>query len=134
MEYYEVAAKWWADQLRNVKSNHIIIGDDSDADMLFMLQGTLEALEDNTPSENIDAFERLLSERIRKEVEVKKGIVLMMYCGPDLILKEIAEKTGCSTARLPGNARMQIWEDEVFVRVGYAAKAVTIFPINSDKE
>ncbi len=136
MEYYEVAAKWWADQLRdgNVRKKKSVIGDDSDADILFTLQGMAEALDDNTPSENIDAFEELLANRIQKIVEEKGGIALVVYCGPDLILEEIAKETGCSADRFPGRAEMDIWKDLVRVKVGYGASEVTIFPAKSSGE
>lgn len=134
MEYYEVAAKWWADQLRdgNARTKKSVIGDGSYADQLLTLQGIAEALDDNTPSENIDVFEKLLAKRIKEVVEKKGGMALVVYFGPDLILEEIARETGCSTARFPGRAEMDIWKELVRVKVGYGANEVTIFSAKSE--
>lgn len=128
MEYNKVAAKWWADKLRNVGLGNFDNGDSSSAGGLAMILAGMLAMDTQPSDESIDLFEKELAETIKEQVERRGSMTLSVDYGPDYILGSLAEKTGVSTNGFPWKTTMWVRENEVTVSAGYAAPAKTIFP------
>ncbi len=128
MEYNKVAAKWWADKLRNVGLGNFDNGDSSSAGGLAMILAGMLAMDTKPSDESIDLFEKELAETIKEQVESRGSMTLSVDYGPDYILGSLAEKTGVSTNGFPWKTTMWVRSNEVTVSAGYAAPAETIFP------
>lgn len=108
MEYNKVAAKWWADKLRNIGMDNF----------------------DN--SEVIDSFEKKLADIIKEHLESRGSMTLSVdYC-PDYILGSIAQETGVSTNGFLWKTTMWVEKDKVSVKDGYTAPTNIIFPKSAE--
>lgn len=134
MEYNKVAAKQWADKLRNVGPRNFDMGESGEVGFWAMMLGTMAAMNTQTPSENIDKFEERLSETIKEEVEDCGHLTLSVDYGPDYILGRLAQETEVSTNGFPWKTTMWIEKGKVSVSAGYAAPEEIIFPIESAEE
>lgn len=134
MEYNKVAAKWWADKLRNVEPKNFDMGESANLNFWAMVLGTMVAMNTQKPDENIDKFEELLSEKIKEEVEYHGHLTLSVDYGPDYILATLAQETDVATNGFPWKTTMWIKKDQVSVNAGYASSEEIIFSIESDKE
>lgn len=104
MEYNKVAAKWWANRIRNI------------------------GLENLDNSETIDLFEEKLADTIKKHVELYGSITLSVdYC-PNYVLRSLAQEIGISTNGFLWKTTMWVEKDKVSVKDGYTAPIKTIFP------
>lgn len=128
MEYNKVAAKWWADKLRNVGLGNFDNGDSSSAGGLAMLLAGMLAMDTQPSGESIDFFEEKLAETIKEQVESRGSMTLSVDYGPDYILGSIAQESGVSTNGFPWKTTMWVRADKVEVSAGYAAPSETIFP------
>lgn len=131
MEYYEVAAKWWADKLRNVGPGHFNNGDDSSTGGIGMMLATMLASKTQASNEKIDLFEKKLAETIKEEVEDRDSMTLSVDYGPDRVLGRLAEECAVSTNGFPWKTTMWIDKENVSVSSGYRSPEKTIFPIES---
>lgn len=127
MEYNKVAAKWWADKLRNVGPGNFDNGDDSSAGGMLMVLASMLALQNQASDESVDLFEEELAETIKEQVESQGSMTLSVDYGPDYILGSIAEKTGVGTGGFPWKTTMWVRANKVEVSAGYAAPYETIF-------
>lgn len=118
-EEFKIAAKWWADCLRNRISHET--GDPS-TDMLFtMLVGDIRPL----PQPTVDLFEELLFKILMADAEFLKPdgtVVLECDYGPDRRIREAASACGFDVKlRFPVKTYMIIRRHFVEVRCGYSA-------------
>ena len=128
MEYYEVAAEWWANKLRNVSLSNFDNGDDSFFNRMAMILAASLAVEAKTPDEAIDLFQKKLADTVKKFVESHDvRMILSVDYGPDHILSKVAEETGVGMERFPWKTTMWISQDKVSVSAGYAAPVETLF-------
>jgi len=134
MEYNKVAAKWWADKLRNVGLGNFDNGDKSEAGFFAMLMGSMLAMDTQPAVETIDKFEERLAETIKEQVETRGSMTLSVDYGPDYILGSLAQETGVSTNGFPWKTTMWIEANKVSVSAGYAAPMENIFPVESAEE
>jgi hypothetical protein len=134
MEYNKVAAKWWADKLRNVRPGNFDMGEKGDAGFFAMMLGSMLAMNTQSSGETIDLFEERLAEAIKEQVETRGSMTLSVDYGPDYILGSIAQETGVSTNGFPWKTTMWIEKNKVSVSAGYAAPSETIFPIESTEK
>ena len=128
MEYNKVAAKWWADRLRNVGPGNFNNGDESSTGGMAMALATLLAMNSQPSEDAIDLFEAKLAETIKKHVEDRGSMTLSVDYGPDYILSSVAQETGVSSNGFPWKTTMWIYKDKVTVSAGYAAPSKVIFP------
>lgn len=132
MEYNKVAAKWWADKLRNVDPGNFDNVDNSSVCNLVIILATISALDSEPSSKAIDLFEEKLADTIKEHVENHSSMTLSVDYGPDYILGSIAHETGVSTNVFPWKTTMWIQKDKVSISAGYAAPTKTIFPESSE--
>ena len=128
MEYNRVAAKWWADKIRNVGSDNFNSGDASYTGRLVAIPATIAAKKAKPSRRAIKKFEKELADIIKKYVENYGSITLSVDYKPDFILEGLAEQAGIKTSGFPWKTTMQIKKNKVIVRTGYAKPAKTIFP------
>ena len=127
MEYNKVAAKWWADKLREVNLGNFGDGVNYTVGMKAMFLSTMLAKDYQPSDEAIDLFEKRLANIIKKQVEAHGFMNLSVGYGPDPILVNLAHKTGVSTCRFPFKTSMWIEKDKVSVRAGHDAPCEIIF-------
>jgi hypothetical protein len=135
---FNVAAKWWADQLRKSEPPPRNAGWPSNSRDDILMIGALASTA-KTPefSEGqIDAFETALRERIATQFETRKEsrpddpcVVLIVDYDPCDLLDEAGGQVGIATLKpyLPIKTRMIIREHEVTLKEGYRADVVTIW-------
>lgn len=130
MEYYEVAARWWADKLRYVGKESYNMGEkDKKLDSSAMIQGTMQAIQTECPEENIDSFEKLLAKTIKEMMEKYYEVYLYTDYFPLYTLREIAQEAGIPEERFPWKTHMHIThKKKVRVRLGCNSKYKVIFP------
>lgn len=128
MEYNKVAAKWWADKLRNVGPGNFDNGDSSSTGGMAMILATMLAMDTQSSEEAIILFEKRLAETILDQVEQHGSMVIRVDYGPDYILSDLAQETGVSPNGFPWKTTMWIVKDKVTVSAGYGAPRKVIFP------
>lgn len=110
--YYNVAAKWWADQIRaNRKSSN-----------------------KKTPKKcDINSFEALLASTIQEAVEKNNNISLSCEYTPIGVIREIAAKCHLDSDLdlFPNKTKMDISKSAVSVKAGYGERFETIFTDNN---
>ena len=117
MEYYKVAAKWWADCFREVNPE-IFNNGASNTDMAVLLT-TILAMSSRASKESVDLFEDKLAIAIKEQVEGYGFMTLGVDYGPDYILATIAQEVGINPDGFPRKIIMWIEEDNVSVKIGY---------------
>lgn len=136
MEYYEIAAKWWTDQLRDVKPSHFNVGDDlpKDGDLFLLLAGMQHANRVGPESEEaLEAFQKKLGEKIKERVERFSDITLGVDYGPDKLLYDIAVESGIKGVNFPLKTMMWISSKKVSVQKGYGKDIEQLFPVPKKK-
>lgn len=128
MEYNKVAAKWWADKLRNPNLGSFDMGDDSRTGGLAMILGMMNAMNRQAPDENVSNFESELAELIKERVESCGSMYLDCDYGPGFELYNLASKHNVDSSLFPWKTHMHISSDEVKVSCGYGKPYVTIYP------
>ena len=128
MTYYETAAKWWADKVRNVGPGNFNNGDDSTSGGMAMILATMLAMDKEPDSESADQFEKILSEHIRKRVEDDGYLILDCDYGPCTLLSNVAKVSGVDASCFPWKTNMNITKEEVKVSCGYGAAYKKIYP------
>ena len=129
MEYNKVAAKWWADKIRNVGLGNFNNGNTGSSGGIAMAMASMIALKKQSSSEAIDLFEEKLAETIKESVEKCGPMTLSVDYDPDCVLSSHAEEAGVSLNAFPWKTMMWISEDKVSVSCGYGAPSKVIFPI-----
>jgi hypothetical protein len=118
----KVAAKWWADHLRNGSKN-----DNEDNDPLTSLMAGLMQQEtlDKTSTEQINIFE----ERLAEIIEIKKPRLIDVDYHPDIYLSDAAQEADIilGIGTLPMKTTMWIDENKIQVRYGCGAGRETIY-------
>lgn len=126
MEYNIVAAKWWANKIRNVSLANFDNGDTSESGLSCMIFATNIAV-NNSPSEkNIDLFEDMLSKVIKERVEENGSLTLSVDYNPDATLGIVAQESGIGLKCFPWKTVMKIKENEVRVKAGYNGTFVNL--------
>ncbi len=144
MEYYEVAAKWWADKLRDPPketSKHFSSFTDEDYEAFFMRR--YQQIELGDSPERIDKFQKILSDSIKREVEAKgETIIAVNYkqsyifgeysistliYPPSFFFREALEKACISWINLPLRGMMWVSPKEVSVTRGQGNPRIRIF-------
>ena len=128
MTYYKVAAKWWADTLRNVGPGNFNNGDDSQAGGMAMIMATMLAMDKSPDGGVLDRFEKVLAENIQKRVEEDGCLSLNCDYAPCAFLANIARETGVDVSCFPWKTSMQISPLKVTVSCGYGAAWDKIYP------
>lgn len=119
MEYYQVAAKWWADKLRELKVENFSVGEGGTIGYIAQLLGYMIAKESKPTEEVINEFERLLAQSIKEDVEkFNYGITLEVDYHPEGMLCYTAAKANLDVNCLPKKVIMEVSKDEVSVKVG----------------
>lgn len=134
MEYNNVAAKWWADKLRNASPGNFDMKESGDLGFGIMMLGTMIAMDTQTPSKNIDKFEEHLSKTIKEMVERCGHLTLSVDYGPDYILGKIAQETEVSINKFPWKTTMWIEKCKISVSSGRTESTKIIFPVESIKK
>lgn len=129
MEYNKVAAKWWADRLRNIEVDNFNIGEKNDVGLFAMIFGASFAINKKPSASNINKFEELLAETIKEQVEVRGSLILSCDYHPNYILEDIAQKAGISKDVFPWKTTMWITKDKVTVKARYNLANKKIFPV-----
>ena len=136
MEYYEIAAKWWTDQLRDVKPSHFNVGDGlpKDGDLFLLLAGMQHANRVGPESEEaLEACQKKLGEKIKERVERFSDMTLGVDYGPDKLMYDIAMETGIKGANFPLKTMMWISSKKVSVQKGYGKEIKQLFPVPKEK-
>lgn len=128
MEYNKVAAKWWADKIRNVGPGNFDNGDTSLSGGITMVLATMLAMDSEPSGKTIDLFEEKLANTIKEHVETHGTMTLTVDYVPDQILGRLAKETGVSPNVFPWKTTMWIKNNHVSVSSGYGNTSKTIFP------
>lgn len=131
MEYNEiaaVAAKWWADQLREIDPGNFDIGSNSRSGDVVMFLSTMLAYETRPSETAIDLFEERLADTIKKHLEDRPTMKLRVDYHPDLTLESVAQETGVDTDGFPLKTNMYIEDGKVTVKVGSSGRSEVIYP------
>lgn len=128
MEYYEVAAKWWAEKVVNAGPANFNNGDESQAGGIAMILASIFAMENAPNKEAIEAFDKELAKVIKNKVEEKGSLMLDCDYAPDAILSSVATQTGVNPSGFPWKTTMDIRPDKVEVSFGYGTDWKTIYP------
>ena len=126
-EYAKVAAKWWADRLRNVGPANFNNGDQTERGGMAMMMATLLGMDKQAPKGNIDQFEEQLAQAIEENVEKNGDLTISCDYQPCCFLADIADECGVDTFNFPWKTVMWVEKDKVTVRFGYGAAPQTIF-------
>ena len=144
MEYYEVAAKWWADKLRDPpKETPKDLSSFSEEDYETFFMRRYQRIELGDTKERIDKFQKILSESIKREVEVKGEVIIAVdymisyifgeqsistrIYPPSFFFQEALEKAHISWINLPLKAIMWVSPKEATVTRGYENPKTRIF-------
>ena len=130
MKYYEVAAKWWADKIRNVGPANYNNGDNGVRGGMAMMMATMIAVDKAPSNVSVELFEKKLAEKIKESVESRGQLSLDCDYGPNMLLGNIARETEIDPMSFPWKTNMHITPDKVQVSFGYGAGYETIFPVN----
>ncbi len=121
MEYYEVAAKWWADKLRNVTFGDFYKKRTSPSGAEAFLMTTIFA-RDHKPGDDecYNVFEKILANIIKERVEIIEPYTfsLSVHYSPDEYLTMAATDAGIVHYIFPWNTRMLIRKDSIIVISG----------------
>jgi len=134
MEYNKIAAKWWADKIRNVGLGNFKNGDDSSAGGITMILACMLASRTMPSLVQIDIFEEKLAKTIKEHVEERGSMVLSVDYGLDQTLGRIAYESGVSSNGFPWKTTMWIERGKVSVSCGYGAPVKKIFPDESEED
>lgn len=100
MEYYEVAAKWWADQLREKpKETPEDMNDFTEEDFESYYMKSFQKIELGDTPERIDEFQKILTRLIKEGVEEEGELVISM----DYRVSMIFGHQSISTVYMPGS-------------------------------
>lgn len=128
MEYNKVAAKWWADKLRNPNLGSFDNGDDSSTGGFAMILGLMNAMNRQVSDENVSNFENELAELIKESVESRGTMYLDCDYGPGYELSDLASKHSIDPSLFPWKTQMHISSEVVKVSCGYGKPYVIIYP------
>ena len=126
MEYNKVAAKWWADKLRNIN-----IEENNNIGAYSKELETILASQTHPEEEAIARFEQSLAETIKNLVESYGHMTLSVNYMPDYILCVLAQKSGIFTNVFPLNTTMLIYPDKISICIGSGVHWETIFSADS---
>lgn len=133
-EYFDVAAKWWRERLENKMSlsNFQNAERDSRAGGDFMMLAALAfANKADEKPEDLDRFEKLLREQIKRRVEELDNYTLSTDYGPDYELSKVAVEAGLKSPVFPVKTCMHISKEKVTVSHGYGNPFKTIYPVTT---
>lgn len=126
-----IAARWWADNLRNGHAK-LDNGDTSTTGGMTMMLGMLaQANAPRVTPEQAQAFEDALVVAIEKAPAYQgRYLTLGVDYGPDLMLSNAAATAGVrlTMTTLPWKTVMWVKPDQVTLRHGYGAPTQTLFP------
>lgn len=129
MEFNQVAAKWFADKLRNISPENFNNGDivNSFGRKTAELTANL-ALEHQFSEKQIKKFEEELANFIAFSVREKGKLILTVDYAPDSNLNRIASKCGIKQNFFPWKTTMKITADKVTVKSGLISPIEIIYP------
>lgn len=123
-----VAAKWWADKLRNPDLGSFNMGSRLAVYEQSAKRGLAFAQDNPAEEKNLKRFETMLCHKIAKEMTKREQFYLMCDYHPDDTLYGIAYECGINEALFPWKTIMTVRQDTVTVRCGYDAPVEKIFP------
>lgn len=126
--YYETAAKWWSEKVKNASPANFNNGDKSQAGGMSMIFASLIAMENAPKKEAIEAFEKELAKVIKAQVEENGSLMLDCDYAPDAILTSVAIDTGVDPSGFPWKTTMKVTAESVEVSFGYGASWQKIYP------
>lgn len=119
MEYYQIAAKWLADKLRNPSVEDFYVGEEGTIGYIAQLLGYMLAKESKPTEEAINAFESALAEEIKRNVELYKNTaVIRIDYHPEGILCCVLNKVKLDPNCLPKKVVIRANNDVVTVNIG----------------
>ncbi len=123
-ETAQIAAKWWADKLRNGTVQ------DNGEEMQSMMMTLLTMRAPKKDEKDIEKFEQVLTELIDDEIESRGWAYLRVDYFPDGILKDAAEIAKIEISfELPVKTWMRVSGEEVSVAEGYGSSTKQLYPI-----
>ncbi len=140
MEYYEVAARWWADKLREPHEEESNLEEPNHPEGSLMKKFQEEKLEGQL--EKVDIFEKLLSKIIKEQVEIAEELVIAVDYKQDgingdgevstmympHIIEDALYKAGIDYSSIPWRGIMWISSNNVRASYGSFHPRTTIFP------
>lgn len=111
MLVHQVAAKLWADKLRDGFSNDA--GDTGLSKAITALAPSLK----NVSNQQIDNFEKQLSEAIVQQLETEEEVFLTVDYEPKYLLADIFRQS--QIEQLPIKSRMWVYKDKIIYIFGY---------------
>lgn len=128
MEEAAAAAEWWASKIDG--RHHHDNGDRSSAGAIGMFLA--DALMKAPSEEQVDKFKGALITELLNENNASLLAFGGLHCdyGPGLFLRDAAEEAGIESYNFPFKTSMSFRDGEIFVRDGYGAQPVKIYPTN----
>lgn len=128
MEYYEVAAKWWADRIRRIDRNSFNGNTTSNIkDKCGALVKTIVALEYQPSEKTIHMFETSLARQIKEYVEKQGQMILEVSTIPDYFLGKVAKEMGLNALVFPQMVTMRINPERILVTIEDKIPPLVIF-------
>ena len=128
MEYFEVAAKWWTDQIRNHEINKLNTSPSALDGGIVLLHETINKQVYNPTDKDYDYFYSLLADYIKQTIESFGSNIIVSDYGPEESLCAIANQASIPFARFPWKVRMYISKNEVIVYQGTGSHGQIIYP------
>ena len=128
MEYFEVAAKWWVDQIRKSELSKFHNNEIAPNSGTIMLYEATTRQSIHPTEEDFTKFYDLLSNYIKDVVEESGTLILVSDYGPEESLCAIAAQSNIPLARFPWKVRMYISSKEVILYQGTGARGQVLYP------
>ena len=127
----EIAAKWWADQLRGIAK--LDVGakpNEALGSAAFVAMSTILQIEDHAKVQDsqIAKFQSILCEAIDGVLSRRPSLILDVDYGPDQMLGDALRSVECTGfAPLPWKTTMWIGPESVTVSCGYQAPTEQLY-------
>lgn len=133
--YYNVAAKWWADQARRpLGLGDLKVTDNQDPfGGIFMAMGFNALGNRERDSEEVIArFEKILARRIKEAAENGNDAYISTDYGPEYFLVMAMDEAELRNTIFPMKTTMVVSKGEVKVKNGYGSGYKKIYPVEAE--
>ncbi len=128
----EIVTNWWADKISgNVRHDNGALNEAPSAMACILADLLVKPITE----EQLETFKAVLEERLIEQLSSRGRVDLYCDYGPDIFLREAAEKANIPTVNFPFKTGMYIeYNGDVRVKEGYACPYTTIGRVDFKNE